>query len=92
MQVAMSETEKLLKRFSAENDYADNVGKVFTEQFDKLIENLKLSNKKDRNVFRDLLFSRVCEMLSHELKDLGQNDLAKDIKTRGEELALGKSK
>lgn len=92
MQVAMDESKKLLKRFSAENDYAENVGKLFAAQFDKLIENLKLSNTEDRNVFRELLFSRICEMLSHDLKALGLNDLAKDIKTRGEELALSKTK
>lgn len=92
MQVAMNEAKKVIKRFSDENDYAENVGKLFTEQFDRLVDNLSLYNTKDKNVFRELLFNRICEMLSYDLKALGLNDLAKEIKTRGEELALSKTK
>ena len=89
--VAIDESKKVMKRFSSENDYSDNVGALFVEHFNRLVDNLKLMNTSDRNMYHDYLFARVCEMLASSLKEMGLNDEAKAIKSRGEELAKSKS-
>ena len=86
LETAIAETKKLFKNFSSENDYTNNLSRVFMEQFDRLVKNLESESTEEKNIFQDYLFTRVCEILSAELKGLGLVDNSKTIKNKCEEL------
>ncbi len=87
MQAAINESKNVIKAFSAEEDFPDNLSKLYKAQFELLVQNLAKDNTADKNVFRDYLFARVCDLLAATLKENGLDAEAKEIKKRGEELS-----
>lgn len=87
LKVVISETEGFMKRFCTEKDYAEVVGALFMEQFEKFIENTRLESSKSGNLFRDYLFAEICEALAIAMDDLGLKSMAREVREREKELA-----
>lgn len=91
MTVAIEEAKKVIKLFSSEADYTENVKILFMRHFSLLIENLKSMNTLERDVFKEHLFARVYGTLASSLEEMGLDDSSKTIRTRCEKLAKGES-
>ena len=75
MDIVISETCRIARHFSAENDYPNNVGKIFKDHYDLLVSHM---DEYDESVF---LFDELTGKLQLLLKENG-SDYYKDFKKR----------
>lgn len=87
MEIVITETCRLIRNFSSESDYPNNVSKLFVEQFDLLISNLKKGDDSS-NVFGDFLFDELCEKLIFTLKEMG-TETFREIKKKSDSVKKG---
>lgn len=69
LNVVISETERLVKAFTNERDYAGAVGALFETQFDKFLANLEKENKLGKNIYKDPLFAEICDTIVNALEE-----------------------
>lgn len=86
LKIEIAEIEKYLLRFCTKKELPDVFGEILMNQFELFLKNMAIEQKRWKDLYKDGLFSRICNIVAATLDELGCTTDAKAVREKDEDL------
>ncbi len=88
-EVILHETERVIKEFCSDSEFAETLGEFYEDHFNRLLDAVIKNDPKGKKIGSDYLFTAVSTKIADKFEEIGMRKKSRDIKDKIRELTQG---